>query len=82
MSGTDLRYAQQNARYLPTLCRYAVCGIRLHACYAMSGTDLACGATCLRAYYAMCGTALAYGTAWSGAMSVLTCRMALRDVQY
>eukprot|EP00961_Rhodomonas_salina_P023507 315720-Rhodomonas_salina.1 len=35
--------------------------ISLRACYAMSGTDLDCGAIGLRACYAMSGTDLAYG---------------------
>eukprot|EP00961_Rhodomonas_salina_P014396 193116-Rhodomonas_salina.2 len=63
MSGTDLGYgATRELR-----CRWLVqSAIRLRACYAMSGTEIAYGAisprdTRLCACYAMSGTEIAYG---------------------
>eukprot|EP00961_Rhodomonas_salina_P106829 1438352-Rhodomonas_salina.2 len=47
-------HAAKSTSVVRTMC-YVLCAIGLRVCYAMSGTDTACGAMVLRACYAMCG---------------------------
>eukprot|EP00961_Rhodomonas_salina_P175208 2363480-Rhodomonas_salina.2 len=71
MCGTDLGQAGTDLGYAATRGRAAsmrrskslvLCPIGLRACYAESGTDLACSHISLRACYAMSGTDIAYGS--------------------
>eukprot|EP00961_Rhodomonas_salina_P301262 3940391-Rhodomonas_salina.2 len=74
MSGTDREPMVPRIRYkmLGTDWRPVVPGrnvrhpIRLRACYAVSGSEIAYAAICLHAWYAMCGTEIAYGYAKCG----------------
>eukprot|EP00961_Rhodomonas_salina_P262157 3543032-Rhodomonas_salina.2 len=79
MSGTDVAYAATRLSLIPLT---SDCQRMVLSAYAQSGTELPCGAICLRSHYGGPGTDLAYSTIMRYAMSGTDLLYSATDVRY